>query len=150
MIRVTERRRVHHDGEDARRILTLVPPNCSCAIPDCTRIGTVPETLFPVSLHDCWREGRFTGTIWQRRPEGLFSLVVMHASRFRNCVYAERDRIGGERKKRGSQKTRATLRREVHEPQEVLQACGAQSVSWPLKLHLRAAPRPGCPQSGMF
>ena len=96
------------------------------------------------------RKGRFTGTIWQRRPEGLFSLVVMHASRFRNCVYAERDRIGGERKKRGSQKTRATLRREVHEPQEVLQACGAQSVSWPLKLHLRAAPRPGCPQSGMF
>ena len=35
-------------------------------------------------------EGRFTGTIWQRWSEGLFSLVVMYASRFRNCAFAER------------------------------------------------------------
>jgi hypothetical protein len=39
------------------------------------------------------RKGRFTGTIWQRCPEGLFSPVVMDASRFRNCAFAERNRI---------------------------------------------------------
>ena len=56
----------------------------------------------------------FTGTIWQRWSEGLCSLVVMYASRSRNCVCAERNRIGGARKKRGSQKPRATLRWEIH------------------------------------
>jgi len=47
---------------------------------------------------------------------------VMYAGRFRNCVCAERSRIGGARKKWGSQKPRATLRREVHTAQEVLEA----------------------------
>jgi len=39
------------------------------------------------------------------------------------------------------------LWREVHAAQEVLRACGARSVSCPLKRRLRAAPRPACPQS---
>jgi len=46
----------------------------------------------------------------------------MYASRFRNCVCTERHRIGGARKKRGSQWLRATLRREVHAAQEALEA----------------------------
>ena len=58
----------------------------------------------------------------------MFSLVVMYASRFRNCVCAERNRTGGAGKKRGSQRPRATLRREVHAAQEFLKA--------------RAGPRP--------
>ena len=62
--------------------------------------------------------------IGQRRSEGLFSLVVMYASQFRNCVSTERNRIGGPRKKRGSQKTRATLRRDVHAALEALEARG--------------------------
>ena len=54
----------------------------------------------------------------------------MYASRFRNCVGAERNRIGGARKKRGSQKTRATLRREVHAAQMALEArAGARGLS---------------------
>jgi hypothetical protein len=57
----------------------------------------------------------------------VFSLVAMHASRFRNCVYTERNRIGGRHEKRGSQKLLATLRREVRAAQEVLEAgFGAQ------------------------
>ena len=48
--------------------------------------------------------------------------MAMHASRFRNCVYTERNRIGGRHEKRGSQKLLATLRREVHAAQEVLEA----------------------------
>jgi len=68
------------------------------------------------------REGRFPGTIWQRRPEGLFSLVAMHVSRFRNCAFAERNRIGGARKKWESQKPRVNLRREIHAAQECLEA----------------------------
>jgi hypothetical protein len=35
-----------------------------------------PGTPFPGSLHDCWWEGRCTGTIWQRCSEGLCSLVA--------------------------------------------------------------------------
>jgi len=62
-------------------------------------------------------------------PEGPFSLVVMYASRFRKCVCAERNRIGGAREKRGGQRPRATLRWEVHATQEVLDARGgAQQV----------------------
>jgi hypothetical protein len=73
------------------------------------------------------RVGRFTGTIWQRGLEGLCSLVVMYASPFRDCAFAERNRIGGARKKKRSQKTWGTLRREVHAAQEVLEArVGAQ------------------------
>jgi hypothetical protein len=74
MIRVTERRRVHHDGEDARRILTLVPPNCSCAIPDCTIVpesGRFPETL----VH-----GDVGGVIFQ-----LMSESGSHSRRFPDC-----------------------------------------------------------------
>ena len=76
-----------------------------------------------------------------------FSLVAMHASRFRDCACAKRNRIRGGCEKWGNQRPRATLRREVLEAQEVLQAYSARSVSWPLKRRLRAAPRPGCPQS---
>jgi hypothetical protein len=62
----------------------------------------------------------------------VVSLVVMYASRFRNCLCAERNRIGGARKKRGSQKPRATLRQEVHAAQEVLEArVGAPGVPIP-------------------
>jgi len=46
----------------------------------------------------------------------------MSASRFRNCAFAERNRIGGARKKWGSQKPRATLRREIHAAEGVLEA----------------------------
>jgi hypothetical protein len=46
----------------------------------------------------------------------------MYASRFRNCVCTERNRIGGARKKWGSQRPRATLRREIHAAQEFLDA----------------------------
>jgi hypothetical protein len=60
----------------------------------------------------------------ERWSEGLFSRVAIHASRFRNCAFAERNRIGGPRKKRGSQKTRATLRRDVHAALEALEARG--------------------------
>src|SRR5208337_2088845 len=74
-------------------------------------------------------EGRFTGTIWQRQSEGLFFLVVMCASRFRYCAFTERHRIGGARKKRGSQRPPATLRWEIHATQQVLEArVGAQAV----------------------
>jgi hypothetical protein len=48
MICVTERLRVHQDGEDAHRILTLVPPNCPRAISDCNivpELGRSPQTL---------------------------------------------------------------------------------------------------------
>ena len=67
-------------------------------------------------------EGRLTGTIWQRWSEGLCSLVAMHAGRFRNCVCTDRNRIGGVRKKWGSQRLRATLRREVHASHQILEA----------------------------
>jgi hypothetical protein len=46
----------------------------------------------------------------------------MHASRFRNCAFAERSSIGGARKKGGSQRPRAALRREIHAAQEALEA----------------------------
>jgi len=46
-----------------------------------------------------FRVGRFTGTIWQRWSEELFSLVVMYATRFGSFVCAERNRIGGARTK---------------------------------------------------
>jgi hypothetical protein len=62
------------------------------------------------------------GRISQSWSEGLGSLVAMYASRFRNCVCAERNRIGGAHNKRGSQKPRATLRREIHAAQEFLKA----------------------------
>jgi len=59
--------------------------------------------------------------------EALFSLVVMCVTRFCNYRCTERNRIGDARKKRGSQWPRATLRREVHAAQEVLEArVGAQ------------------------
>ena len=49
----------------------------------------------------------------------------------RNSVCGERNRIGGARKKRGSQKPRATLRREIHAAQEVLEArVGAHEVEF--------------------
>ena len=67
-------------------------------------------------------KGRFTGTIRLGWLEGLFSLVAMYASRFRSCAFAERNCMGGRRKKWGSQKTRATLRREIHAAQKVLEA----------------------------
>ena len=51
-----------------------------------------------------------------------FSLVVMYASRFRECVCTERNRMGGTRKKWASQRPRATLRREVHAAQKALEA----------------------------
>ena len=47
----------------------------------------------------------------------------------------------------GSQKPRATLRREIYAAQEAMEASGARSASWPLNQSLRAAPRPGCPES---
>jgi hypothetical protein len=72
---------------------------------------------------------RFTCTIWQRCPDGLFSLVAMCVSRFRNCALAERNHIGDARKIWGSQKPRATLRREVHVAQEGLEArAGLESL----------------------
>ena len=69
-----------------------------------------------------FRGACFTGAIRLGRREGLCSLVAMYASRFRNCVCAERNPIGGARKNRRSHKTRVTLRREVHAAQEVLEA----------------------------
>jgi len=74
-------------------------------------------------------KGRFTGTISQRWSGGLFSLVAMYASRFGNFLCAEWNRIGGTSKKSGSQKTRASLRREIHAAQEVLEArAGARGL----------------------
>ena len=53
----------------------------------------------------------------------------MYASRFRNCAFTERNRIGDARKKWRSQKPRVTLRREVRMAQEVLEArTGAQGL----------------------
>jgi hypothetical protein len=69
-----------------------------------------------------WREACFTGTIWQRRARGPCSLVAMYAGRFRNCVYAEPNRIGSARKKWASQRPRATLRRKIHAAQDALEA----------------------------
>ena len=46
----------------------------------------------------------------------------MYASRFRDCAFAERNSIGGARKKEGSQRARATLRREIHVAKEALEA----------------------------
>ena len=72
-----------------------------------------------------WQEA----CIWQRWSEGLFPLVAMHASRFRNCVGAERNRVGGARNKWGSQRPRATLRLEIHAAQEALEArAGARGL----------------------
>jgi hypothetical protein len=52
------------------------------------------------------------------------------ASRFRNCVCTERNRIGGARKKWGIQRPGATLRREIHAAQEVLEArVGAEGLN---------------------
>jgi hypothetical protein len=56
----------------------------------------------------------------------------MHAGRFRDCVCAERNRIGGARKKRGSQRPRGTLPREIHVAQEGLEARGGARVSFQL------------------
>jgi hypothetical protein len=44
-----------------------------------------------------FRKDRLPGAIRPRRSEGLFSLVAMYASRSRNCVCAEWNRIGGAR-----------------------------------------------------
>jgi hypothetical protein len=53
----------------------------------------------------------------------------MYASPFRNCAFAEWNRIGGAHKKRGSQKTQATLLGEVHAAEEVLEArAGARGL----------------------
>ena len=93
------------------------------------------------------RKACFPGTIWHSWSEGLCSLVAMCVSRFRNCVCAEWNRIGGRRKKRGSQTPQATLRREIHAAQEVLKArLGAQEVqraassrtNWSFRLSLSA------------
>lgn len=48
--------------------------------------------------------------------------MALYARRFRNCVCTERNRIGGTRKKRGSQKPRAILRWTIHAAQRVLEA----------------------------
>jgi hypothetical protein len=48
------------------------------------------------------REACFTGSIRLGRSRGLGSLVAMYASRFRNYVRTERNRIGGRRKKWGA------------------------------------------------
>jgi len=70
--------------------------------------------------------------------EGLCSLVVMYASRFRNWVCAERNRIGGARKKWGSQRAREILRRKVHAAQEVLETrVGARGLFQLCVLRLR-------------
>jgi len=52
----------------------------------------------------------------------------MYASRFRNCAFAERNRIGGAHKKRGSQRPRVTLRWETHAAQEFPEARGGARV----------------------
>jgi len=57
-----------------------------------------------------------------RWSEGLSSLVAMYASRFRNFAFASRNHLGSAEKKAGNQAPRATLRREVHPAQEVLEA----------------------------
>jgi hypothetical protein len=92
------------------------------------KLGATEDWMAASLLEAC-----FPGPIRFGRSEGLFSLVAMYASRFRDCVCKERNRAGGARKKRGSQRPRATLQWEVHAAQEVLEACGARSVSWPLK-----------------
>ena len=46
----------------------------------------------------------------------------MHARRFRTSAFAERDRIGGTRKKKGRRRPRAILRREVHAAREIQEA----------------------------
>jgi hypothetical protein len=84
----------------------------------------------PGARLDSGMEGRFTGLIWQRLPEVLFFLVAMCASPFRNCACAERNHMGGRRRKRGSQRPRATLRREIHAAQEGLEAwVGASEIA---------------------
>ena len=77
----------------------------------------------PFKARDAQCQGSlFTGPIRFGPSEGLCSLVAMYASRFRNCVRTERNRAGGGRKKRGGQSPRATLRREVHAAQQVMEA----------------------------
>ena len=68
---------------------------------DCGQVLAHRSTHPPWAGSDSGREGRFTGTIWQRWSEGLRSLVVIHASRFRDCVCTERNCIGDGRKKKG-------------------------------------------------
>jgi hypothetical protein len=110
-----------------------------CAPP--TREDRYPRTPYLGSLHDCWWEGRFTGTIRERWSEALCSLAAINGSRFRNCVFAERNRIGGAHKKRGSQRPRKTLRREIHAAQEVLEArVGAEGIVLRLRLQQEHPP----------
>jgi len=85
-----------------------------------------PSSICPDQLNLRQRviflNGRFTGTIGQRWSEELFSLVAMYASRFGSFVCAERNRIGGARKKWESQRPSATLLREVHAALVALEA----------------------------
>ena len=99
---------------------------------DCVAIGFGMKSRLPVRNRltcPTRRKARFPGPIRLGWSEGLCFLVVMYASRFRNCVCAERNRIGGARRKWGSQRPRATLRWEIHAAQEVLETrVGAQGV----------------------
>jgi hypothetical protein len=81
-------------------------------------------------------EGRFPGPIRLGWSEGLFSLVPVYASRFRNCICTERNHIGGGRRKWGNYGLRAILRREIYPAQEVLEArLGArQRREWPTEI----------------
>ena len=79
---------------------------------DCGQVVAHPSTCPPWAGSDSGREGRFTGTIWQRWSEGLFSLIVVHAGRSHNCAFAERNRIGGARKKWERQGARTTFRQD--------------------------------------
>jgi len=100
-----------------------------------TQNGLGMISRLPIDYPGVWldsgMEGRFTGTIPQRWSQGLFSLVVMYASRFRNCTCTERNRIGGARKKRESQEAWGALRREIHAAQQALEArVGPQAVEY--------------------
>jgi hypothetical protein len=81
-----------------------------------------------------WVKACFTGPIRPGCSEGAVSFGSGNAS-LRNWACTELDRIGGARKKRGNQKPRATLRREIRAAQEFLGAwpggqTKAKTVAW--------------------
>jgi hypothetical protein len=117
-------------------------PKGSCAHHGCwwrTQDGFGTKSWLPVRNRvtcPIWRKACLSGPIRLGWAERLCPLVAMYASRFRNSVCTERNRIGGACKKWGSQRSRATLQREVHAAQEVLEArVGSSSGVSPVRHH---------------
>jgi hypothetical protein len=92
----------HHGRGAPNPPARAIPARCRTAQP-CTWQSAV-------TAHEILRAG------WRRRSTS-------------SVCSSQRNRVGGARRKRGSQRARATLRREVHAAREVLEArVGAQGI----------------------